>query len=224
MPYYVDGKEFSSSVLAQAASPGGYTRTVPNKVASSGWGGTVSVDPVQSALQRAMAYYKPGGGFGKGVEAAIGRSRKKALALGMQSLVSAGLAGTTVGASLGKKFEEEVAMPILARVEEERARALSGLELTGAQFAQSTIEAEKDRSLQTYLAQLSGPTISTTSPVTQQPVIRTEQPSYKFPTAPSLISSSGYLGIPGVSSIPPEKMPVMGYTTEELKKYERLGW
>lgn len=248
MPYYVGGKEFSSSALAESyarqtgqsintsglASPSDFGHTItttypggnPYYKGSTSWGGATFKSNINSAIQKAMAYYQQGGGFGKGVEAALERGRTKALASGGQSLVSAGLAGTSMMAGLGKKFEEEVAVPTRLSVEEKRAEALANLEMGGAQMMQGAYESQANRDLQMYLAQLQNrPSVS---PITQQPVYqpytKTEEPSYKFPTAPSLISSSGYLGIPGVSSIPPEKMPVMGYTTEELKKYERLGW
>lgn len=207
-----------------------YTRTITYPGGVNPYYKRSTIAPaVSAAIKRAIAYYQQGGGFGKGVEAALERGRKKALASGAQSLVSAGLAGTSMMAGLGKKFEEEVAMPTRAGVEEKRAEALASLEMGGAQLTQGAYESQANRDLQLYLSQLQSiQRTPTVSPVVEQPVYqstaKTGQPAYKFPTAPSLISSSGYLGIPGVSSIPPEKMPVMGYTTEELKKYERLGW
>lgn len=206
-----------------------YTRTItyPGGVNPYYKGSTVA-PAVSAAIRRAMAYYQQGGGFGKGVEAALERGRKKALASGAQSLVSAGLAGTSMMAGLGKKFEEEVAMPTRLSVEEKRAEALASLEMGGAQLTQGAYESQANRDLQMYMAQLQSMQSPVSSPVIQQPVYqpttKTAEPAYKFPTAPSLTSSSGYIRIPGVSSIPPNEMPVMGYTTEELKKYERLGW
>jgi len=114
-----------------------------------------TVDPAaMSAMQKAIAHYQPGGGFGKGTEAALERGRKKAVTSGAQSLVSAGLGGTTMGAGLGKKYEEEVAAPMRARVEETRAEAISGLEMAKARIIQSTTEAGRSRALQEYLAKL----------------------------------------------------------------------
>lgn len=55
--------------------------------------------------------YKKGGGFVKGAEAKLERAKKKDVAAGMQSLVSSGLAGTTMAAGLGRRWEEEVGEP-----------------------------------------------------------------------------------------------------------------
>lgn len=164
-------------------------------------GGGIS-SAASEALQRAMAYYAPGGGYGAGVEAGLERGRVKAVAGGMQSLVSAGLAGTTMAAGLGKKYEEEVGMPARARVEETRAGAIAGLETMKAQIIQGATESARSRALQTYLAQLQAgtslqlgamrqPSITPISAPTVTPT-RPEQPVYEFPRAPSLISAGGY--------------------------------
>jgi len=116
-------------------------------------------DPAaMSAIQKAMALYQKGGGYGKGVEAGLERGRVKAVAGGMQGLVSAGLAGTTMMGGLGKKYEEEVAMSARARVEETRAGAISGLQTLKAQIIQGATEAGRSRALQQYLAQLQSAT------------------------------------------------------------------
>ena len=52
-----------------------------------------------------------GGGFVKGAEATLERTKKRDVAGGMQNLVSSGLAGTTMAAGIGKKWEEEVGAP-----------------------------------------------------------------------------------------------------------------
>ncbi len=106
------------------------------------------------AIQRAKAYYQPGGGFGKGTEAGLERGRVKAMASGMQGLVSAGLAGTTMAGTLGKKYEEEVGAPIRAGVEEQRAQAISGIEMAGAGMQFQAGQAGAQRSLQQYIAEL----------------------------------------------------------------------
>ena len=129
-----------------AMGPGGMVKTIavpsapkaPTPAGVSYAGGRGADPAAMSALQRAMAYYAPGGGYGKGVEAGLERGRVKAVATGAQSLVSAGLAGTTTIAGLGKRYEEEVAMPARARVEETRAGAISGLEAMKAQIKSIT--------------------------------------------------------------------------------------
>ena len=198
MAIYI-GKETAFS------QPGGmqpYTRTItypggvnPNWQGGGGGGGGMN-PAAMSAIQKAIAYYQEGGGFGKGAEAALERSRTKAVASGGQSLVSAGLAGTTMMAGLGKKFEEEVGMPTRARVEETRAGAISGLEMAKAQIIQGATEADRSRALQEYLAQLGagggatrGPTMQPTVQPVAQPTAGTKQPAYKFPSAPSLVST-----------------------------------
>lgn len=132
---------------------GGYTTITQRPIPRPSIGGGIAPG-AESALQRAMAYYQEGGGYGKGVEAGLGRARTKTMAAGMQSLVSAGLAGTTMAAGLGKKFEEEVGMPARARVEETRAGAISGLEAMKAQIIQGATESARSRALQEYLARL----------------------------------------------------------------------
>ncbi|KKL95838.1 hypothetical protein LCGC14_1850590 [marine sediment metagenome] len=64
-----------------------------------------------SALESYADIFKPGGAYGAGVEAMIGRGEKKAVAGGMQSLVSAGLSNTTMPMHLQQTFQEEVGMP-----------------------------------------------------------------------------------------------------------------
>ncbi|MCK5608888.1 hypothetical protein KAR91_43850 [Candidatus Pacearchaeota archaeon] len=158
MPYIgAGGQQFMSSVLAKASMPGGYTRTVPRttnitRTATPAAGGVNAA--TLAAIQRAKALYAPGGGFGKGVETGLERGRVKAMASGMQGLVSAGLAGTTMAGGLGKKYEEEVGAPTRARVEEQRAQALSGIEMAQAGMGFQAGQAGAQRSLQLYLAQL----------------------------------------------------------------------
>jgi len=106
------------------------------------------------AISRALAQYQPGGGFGRGVEAGIERGRVKAMASGMQGLVGAGLAGTTMAGTLGKRYEEEVAMPARAGVEGRRAQAISGIRMAEAGMEFQAGETGAQRSLQLYLAQL----------------------------------------------------------------------
>jgi len=91
---------------------------------------------IKQPFTEAMAMYEPGGSYGAGVEAALDRTRTKYMASGQQSLVSAGLANTTMGAGLSGKFAEEVAAPTLANVESERARIIANLKVALAQAMQ----------------------------------------------------------------------------------------
>lgn len=70
--------------------------------------------------------FRPGGEYGAGVEAMIGRGKKRAVAGGMQNLVSAGLAGTTMPIHLEQTFEEEIGMPTRLRAEDVRMERLGG--------------------------------------------------------------------------------------------------
>ncbi len=158
------GQRFMSSVLAKASMPGGYaiSRTPSRRISGFAGGGYSSVPSApakpslskeaRAAYERAIARYRPGGGFGKGVEAGLARGETKAVASGMQSLVSAGLAGTTMGAGLSKKYQEEVAAPARSRVEEARAQAISGLEVSLASAMQRGSESAQERSLRERLA------------------------------------------------------------------------
>lgn len=77
-----------------------------------------------SALESYADIFKPGGAYGAGVEATISRGEEKAVASGMQSLVSAGLAGTTMPMHLQQTFEEEIGMPTRMRAEDRRLEGL----------------------------------------------------------------------------------------------------
>jgi len=191
--YTVGGKSFTSSALAQSylrkisgASALGQTvaQTASRLPTFRGGGTTGGVDPAtMSALEKATAYYSPEGGFGKGTEAALERGRVKAVAGGMQGLVSAGLAGTTMMGGLGKKYEEEVAAPTRARVEETRAERISGLEVLKAQIIQGATEAARSRALQTYLARLGASTqmgIASMRGVSSAARIPTQAPTRDF--------------------------------------------
>lgn len=58
-----------------------------------------------------IAGWKKGGGFVRGAEATLARTKKKDVASGMMSLSQSGLAGTTLSAGLPKRWEEEVGTP-----------------------------------------------------------------------------------------------------------------
>jgi len=139
---YIGGRSWprSITITRPAATP------TPTAAAKP----TLSAE-ARTAWREAIGQYGPEGGFGKGVEAGLGRGRTKALASGMQSLVSAGLAGTTVAAGLGKRYEEEVAMPARARVEEARAEAISRLQAGLAGAEQRGYETAEERALRERL-------------------------------------------------------------------------
>ena len=139
----------------------GIRRIIPSTSTRSS-GGTATrggMDPAAlEALTKAKAYYEPGGGYGKGVEAGLERERTQAMSSGMQSLVASGFAGTTMAAGLGKKFAEEVGMPTRARIEETRAERLSALDVLKAQLTQGASESAQQRALQEFIARMSSGT------------------------------------------------------------------
>ena len=170
MAYRVGDKTFVSSALAESYAhtlAGTKPQTIINykgrrmtrgrydellaqeKTTQAGTSGQSSLPGAASAnFEKAIAQYAPGGGFGKGVEAGLERGRVKSIASGTQAMVSAGLAGTSVPAGLGKKYEEEVAAPTRAGVESERAQRLSSLYATQAGAEQGGYESAQNRALQ----------------------------------------------------------------------------
>ena len=109
---------------------------------------------IAKPYQEAMAYYKEGGGFGAGIEAGLERGRTRSMASGMNALIGSGLAGTTMAAGLGKKYEEEVAAPTMAGVESTRAQNLSALNVAMGQAQQGGTEFSQSQALQKYMANL----------------------------------------------------------------------
>ena len=61
---------------------------------------------ITELLDQIIARYQPGGEFGKAGEDILARKKVETLARQRQSLASAGLAGTTIGAGLETAFEE----------------------------------------------------------------------------------------------------------------------
>lgn len=97
-----------------------------------------SKQSVGRLFAKARALYDTDGDFMKGIEAQLGRGRKRAVASGMQGLAAAGLAGTSMMGGIGKKYEEEVAQPMLAQAQSARLSALSGL-LTAEAGAEASL-------------------------------------------------------------------------------------
>ncbi len=120
---------------------------------TAGAAGSSMSASAKSAYEKALAHYAPGGGYGAGVEAGLERGRVKSTASGMQNLVSAGLAGTTMAAGLGKKYEEEVAAPTRAKVESARAEAIAGIQMSMGSAEQRGYESAQDRALSLQMQQ-----------------------------------------------------------------------
>lgn len=77
-----------------------------------------------------IALYEPGGAYGAGAMASYYAGMRKSLAEATQSLVSAGLYGTTTTASLAPRYEQEIGVPFRLSLAEQqtqaRAQALAG--------------------------------------------------------------------------------------------------
>ncbi len=96
--------------------------------------------------------YQPGGAFGAGALASYERGKTKAIGAGMQQLVSSGLANTTIAATMGSKYEEEVGTPFRTQLEDMRMDRLSGAQEGKAGF----IERREDIGPSGALAMQSG--------------------------------------------------------------------
>jgi len=189
-------------------------------------------------IREAKAYYQPGGGFGKGVEAGLERGRVKTMASGMQHLVGAGLAGTTMAGTLGKRYEEEVAAPTRMGVEEQRAQALSGISMQqagmGFQAGQAGLQrgfqagqAGAQRGLQRYIADLQANL--------QREEMALRGPTMTAPTGggyaqqfPALYGEGGqvpdWMGA-GTTAETPWPTPAQGfYGASEQWRSEQPGW
>ena len=139
---------------------GGYTVTTTkkpvqyaapaNQEGGSGGGqnsGGGLTDAAKSAYGKAIDQYAPGGGYMKGIEAGIKRGGTRAVASGMQGLVSAGLSNTTQAGGLGKKYEEEVGAPIRAQAESQRVQGLASLYAALGGAEQGAFEGSAGRGL-----------------------------------------------------------------------------
>ncbi len=106
-------------------------------------GAATTAAPLESSeilklLDQVIAKYSPGGDFGKAETALLGRAKTKAMAKGEQSLVSAGLAGTTAGVGMGQKWEEEIGMPSKLKLEDTRTQRLMEAFMAKAGYMERT--------------------------------------------------------------------------------------
>ena len=117
---------------------------------------------INTLLDEIIQRYQPGGEFGKAALATLEQRKGKALASQQQNLVSAGLSGTTIGAGLGSKFEQEVGSSFRLGVEEQRLGALTqamqakaGYLERGEERESALAESQKERDLREFQALLS---------------------------------------------------------------------
>ena len=182
----------------------------------------------RSAYAGALKQFEPGGAYGKGVEAALERGRKKAVAGGQQALVRAGLAGTTMMAAPGLRFEEEIAVPTRARVEETRAGRLSELYALLAGAEQRGYESMLDRGPGFQIApRYQAPTDE--APTDVSPAVRPISPTRFLPSVSGRLASALQRITPPVGS--PAALWKAGtwgqrreIPTEELLASTTYGW
>lgn len=143
-----------------------------------------SIAQIRALFKEAKALYAPEGEYMGGIEAQVKRGEKRAVASGMQGLAAAGLAGTSMMGGLGKKYQEEVAMPALAQAESTRLSALAGL--YQSQAGAEAQMAPRYTTQRTYAPQSYGGASRRPQPVTQvQPTRRAAAPTAAKPVAPT---------------------------------------
>ncbi len=100
--------------------------------------------------------YQPGGGFGAGAMASYERGKTRAVGAGMQQLVSSGLANTTVAATIGKKYEEEVGTPFKLQLQDVQSQRLSEAQSGKAGFIERRTDVGPDAGLAAQMGQQMG--------------------------------------------------------------------
>ena len=158
-----------------------------------------------------IAQYQPGGGYTKGLETQLARRKKGALASGMQSLVSSGMAGTTQAAGLGTKFEEEVGAPTMAAAETGRIGKLTEAMMGKAGFLQniasrqfSTRQTTQARPATKSMSMMDRWRADTAKAKERSHELKMKKaaskPSFSAHTGRSIFSSSGYGATTNVGS------------------------
>lgn len=95
---------------------------------------TAASPEVMDLFAEAIKKYQPGGEFGKAETAMLAAAKKKFMASGAQSMVSAGLSGTSVPESMHAKFEESVGTPTRLGLEDTRTSRLSEMLMSKAGY------------------------------------------------------------------------------------------
>ncbi len=106
-------------------------------------------DATMAALEKVLATYKTGGEFEKQRTSQLSGMEKKYTGQAKSSLVSSGLQGTTIGASIPQAFEQEIGGAF--RTETERLR--SGSEMQALLAKAGFAEADRDRQLKLTMQQ-----------------------------------------------------------------------
>lgn len=96
---------------------------------------------------------KAGGGFVKGQLAQLERRKTRGVAAGMMSLSQHGLAGTTLSAGLGKRWEEEVGTPMRLSIADIAEQRLSQAQMGKAGFIERRQDVGPDPGMVSQLMQ-----------------------------------------------------------------------
>jgi len=166
-------------------------------------------------FDRIISRYQPEKSeFLKATEAQLERGRKAAVSQGMQSLVSAGLAGTTEAAGLAKRYEEEVAAPARLQAQDIVQQRLTEAELAKAAFIERREDIGPDYAAIASLVQAaaSAPrprTISYAAPTSGRTYTR------RFPT---------FATAPAPTSTTTRRSPSKEALARERKEYASAQW
>ena len=109
-------------------------------------------EELMGLLNEVIERYKPGGGFKEAGLADIARRKKKTVGKQTQSLIGAGLGGTSQAGVLGSRFEEEIGTPARLGLEHERLGALT--EAMGAKAGYMEREAARQTEEERWEQQL----------------------------------------------------------------------
>ena len=137
--------------------------------------------------------YGKKGSFTKGQTAQLERTKKRDTASGMQSLVSSGLAGTTMAAGLGKAWEEDVGAPTRLSIADIAGQRLSQAQLGKAGFIERREDEGPNAALIAQLMQGMGQasvSAGGSSGRRTGPTFLSESMSSSRPSYPSYVSQS----------------------------------
>ena len=115
---------------------------------------------VEQLLDQIIERYRPGGEFGKGEEALLGRAKTKSVASFSQGMVSRGLSNTSTAATGGSRWEEEVGMPARLGLEDIRSQRLTSALGAKAGYMERTEARKGQTALDLYRIRQSQPTLA----------------------------------------------------------------
>jgi hypothetical protein len=105
-------------------------------------------EDIMAALDKVIGTYKAGGDFATGRAESLKGKERKYTAGAQQGLVSRGLSGTTIAASIPAAFEQDVAAPFRTQTEQMRSAA----EMQGLLAKAGFLSADEERAMRERLA------------------------------------------------------------------------